>query len=84
MLNEISQRQETNTMLSHLYVDSKKKKKKENKNTKPKFIDRESRLVIARDGVGVGDKKWAKGVKRYKLQVINKSWEYNGQHGGYC
>ena len=62
---------------------TQKKKKKENKNTKPKFIDRESRLVIARDGVGVGDKKWAKGVKRYKLQVINKSWEYNVQNGHY-
>ena len=61
-------------------------KKKENKNTKPKFIDRESRLVIAGDGVWGGGQEMGEGSQKVQASShkINKSWEYNGQHGDYC
>ena len=37
------------------------------KKNKPKLIDTENKLVVARGGAWV---KWVKGVKRYKLPVI--------------
>ena len=69
MLSEINQRK-TNTTWSYLCMEYKQKK------IKP--IDRENRLVIARDrGWGIG-----KIVERgKKVQIssykINKSWGYN-------
>ena len=40
----------------------------------------ENRLVVTR---GEGWAEWVKGVKRYKLPVISRSWGYNVQYGNY-
>ena len=45
-----------------------KQTKKKDKTTK--IITTENKLVVARDG-NRGWMKWVKGVKRYKLRVIN-------------
>ena len=63
MLSEISQTK-INTIWSHLYVESLKKKKK--------LIDTEERFMVARSrGWGRGVKR-VKGIKRYKLSGIKK------------
>ena len=71
MLSEISQRK-TNTIWSYLYVESKKGKKKQNK----ELIDTENWLIVARgrvwrvDEMSEGDQNIQ--ISSYKMA---KSWE---------
>ena len=54
--------------------------KNKTKQQKNKLIDTENRLMVARGNRFGGWAKWVRGVKRYKLPVINKSWGCDVHH----
>lgn len=42
------------------------------------YVETKKKLLVVARGWGEGWVKWVKGGQKYKLPVLNKSWEWNG------